>query len=82
MASVKTIVPSWRWRPVTWQHLFPGVPQASSEADKEFRSIPILHLKIHGGFLATFTFGNDLKYNSVYCVFFSKYATGTTLDLW
>lgn len=50
MVSVKIIVPFSRWRPVTWQHLIPGVPQASSEADKDFSSIPIVHLNPHDFF--------------------------------
>lgn len=41
MVSVKIVVPFWRWTPVPWQNLFPGIAWTSSEVDKEFSIIPI-----------------------------------------
>lgn len=74
-------VPSWKWRPVTWQHLFPGVAQASSEADR-VQQHTCFTPKNPLFLWAAFMFGNDLMYNSVYCMFLNQHAICTTLDPW
>lgn len=71
MVSVKIIVPSWRWRPVIWQHLFPGVPQASSVAER-VQQYTCFTPEIPWFVSAAFLFGNDLTYHSVYCMIFNQ----------